>query len=109
MYKMIVTINHFNVLCNPQCFSINIDANWLPSDWIRNNQTQTSYESRLASYSASAIWTPNPSIKVSLNLNNIFAANRFSIKGYQANGVSIQRASEKNVYTQIGLRLEMKL
>ena len=88
---------------------INIDANWLPSDWIRNNQTQTSYESRLASYSASAIWTPNPSIKVSLNLNNIFAANRFSIKGYQANGVSIQRASEKNVYTQIGLRLEMKL
>jgi hypothetical protein len=92
---------------------INVDANWLPGDWIRNNLVQKTYESRHASYSANATWTASKTMKWIMSLNNLFAPTKYGIKEYIFEGNSgqkfIQRQSEKTSYTQLSVRVEIKL
>jgi hypothetical protein len=92
---------------------INVDANWLPGDWIRNNLVQKTYESRHASYTANATWTVSKTMKWTMSLNNLFAPTKYGIKEHVLEGNSgqkfIQRQSEKNSYTQLGVRVEIKL
>ncbi len=88
---------------------VNMDANWLPGDWIRNNLVQKTYESRHASYAANAIWVASKTMKWSMSLNNLFAPNKQSMNEYQSGQNFVQRKSEKSNYTQLGLRLEIKL
>lgn len=88
---------------------VNVDANWLPGDWIRNNLVQKTYESRHASYSANVIWTASKTMKWSMSLNNLFAPTRSSIREYQSESDLIQRHTEKSSYTKFSVRLELKL
>lgn len=92
---------------------INVDANWLPSDWIRNNLIQKTYESRHASYIVNATWTVSKTLKWTMSLNNLFSPTKYGVSEYLLEGNSgkkfIQRQSEKSSYTQLGVRVEIKL
>lgn len=87
----------------------NFDVNCLPSDWIRNNQTQLSYESKVTTLSSNLVWTPNKTTSISLDINNFLAHKRLGIKEYQKSESTIRRSIERSNYTQVSMRLEMKL
>lgn len=88
---------------------LHFDASSLPSDWIRNNQTRLSYESRLTSLSSSISWTPNNATRLSFDINSFLPDNRLGIKEYQQNSKLIRRSTERTNHTQMSVRLELKL
>lgn len=88
---------------------LNADANWLPSDWVRNSQAKRTYESRYASFSLNSIWTIDRSMSMTMSVNNFLSPKRYEIREYFSGSNLTQRQSEKPSYMQIGLRLDMKL
>lgn len=88
---------------------IDLDANWLPGDWYRNNLTQRTYEARKTTLTANANWTVNPSLRLVMNLDNLFAPQAESISEYRGNSNTLQTHSFNSSYTRVGIRMELKL
>ncbi|MFZ6722185.1 TonB-dependent receptor plug domain-containing protein [Undibacterium sp. Ji49W] len=88
---------------------VDVDANWLPADWTRNNLTQRTYESRQRTLTANAAWTVNPDLRVIMNLDNMFAPQSETIREYILPGATVQTRSQNSSFTRVGLRLELKL
>lgn len=88
---------------------IDLDANWLPADWLRNNLTQRTYESRQRSLSANAIWTVNPRMRLVMNMDNLFAPEAYTIREYFTDSTTLQTRNKNSAYTRVGIRMELKL
>ncbi|MBC3916742.1 TonB-dependent receptor [Undibacterium sp. CY18W] len=88
---------------------LNLDANWLPGDWVRNNLTQRTYQSRMFTVNSSASWKVNSDLRLSLNLENLFPTDRKRIDEYLNTGGLLQQTTQSAAYRRIGLRLEMKM
>ena len=88
---------------------IDVDANWLPGDWLRNSLTQRTYESHRTTLTANAIWTVNPQCRLVLNLDNLLAPDTQTVREYFNAGSTVQTSTQKTNYARIGLRMELKL
>ncbi len=88
---------------------LNLDANWLPGDWVRNNLTQRTYQSRLFTLNTNASWQIRPHLRLSLNLNNLLPTNRERIDDYVTTGGTLRQVTQGADYRRVGLRLEMKI
>lgn len=88
---------------------LDVDASWLPGDWLRNNLTQSTYESRSRNISANASWNVNPKLRLVTNLTNLFAPDSTRLVEYRTIDATLQNRSQKTTYTQFGIRMELKL
>lgn len=88
---------------------VHVDLHRLPSDWIRNNQTQLSYESGVSTLNTNLVWTPNKTTSISVDLNNLLAKKRSAIKELKLNDRYLRRISERTNPRQIAVRLETSL
>ncbi|GGC81556.1 TonB-dependent receptor plug domain-containing protein [Undibacterium terreum] len=88
---------------------LNLDANWLPGDWVRNNLTQRSFQSRLFTLNSSASWQIKPDLRLVMSLNNILPSTRERVDEYATANGTLQQTTHSADYRRIGMRLEMKL
>ncbi|MES2073200.1 MAG: TonB-dependent receptor [Pseudomonadota bacterium] len=88
---------------------LNLNANWLPGDWVRNNLTQRTYQSRLFTLNTNASWQINPDLRLSLNLDNLLPTNRERIDEYVTTSGTLRQATQSADYRRVGLRLEIKI
>lgn len=88
---------------------LNLDANWLPGDWIRSNLTQRTYQSRRYTLNASANWKLNATQRLILNADNLLAKDSNSINEYEGTGQTLRRYGSNAVYTRFSLQLETSL
>ena len=88
---------------------IDVDANWLPGDWLRNNMTQRTYESHRSTLAANAIWTVNPQCRLVLSLDNLLAPDTQTVREYSNTDSTVRTSTQKINYARIGLRMELKL
>jgi outer membrane receptor for ferrienterochelin and colicins len=88
---------------------LGIDAQCLPSDWVRNSLTQQTYQSHQFTLNANANWKINARARVTTNLDNLFPANSVRIDSYQNGNDILQSHSENSNHTRIAVRLEIKL
>jgi outer membrane receptor for ferrienterochelin and colicins len=88
---------------------IDVDANWLPGDWLRNNLTLRTYESHRTTLTANAIWTVNPQCRLVLNLDNLLAPDTQTVREYFNTSSTVRTSTQKTNYARIGLRMEFKL
>ncbi|HTD05973.1 TonB-dependent receptor plug domain-containing protein [Undibacterium sp.] len=88
---------------------IDLDANWLPADWLRNNLTLRTYESRHRTLTANAIWTVNPKLRLIMNVDNMLAPQSETFREYLIPGASLQTRSQNASHTRVGVRMELNL
>ncbi|MYN26476.1 TonB-dependent receptor plug domain-containing protein [Duganella levis] len=88
---------------------LNLDANWLPSDWIRNNLTQRTYEAHKLTLNAGANWKINSTQRLIFNADNLLAKDSRTISEYYGTDYVLQRFSNNTAYTRFSFRLEVTL
>lgn len=88
---------------------LNLDANWLPGDWVRNNLTQRTYQSNRYTLNASANWKVSATQRLLFNIDNLLARDSNSIDEYVGASQALRRYSNNHAYTRFSARLEMTL
>jgi outer membrane cobalamin receptor len=88
---------------------LNLDANWLPADWFRNNLTQRTYQSHRFTLNASANWKLNAKQRLVFSAENLLPRDSDSINDYYGAGQMLRRYTNSDAYARFSLRLEMTL
>lgn len=88
---------------------LQVDANYLPADWLRSNFALRRYQSHQLTVNTQALWTINNKLRLSLNLDNLFPAESLRIDEYTQAVGSLQRVTYTGNYRKLGLRMEIKL
>jgi outer membrane receptor protein involved in Fe transport len=88
---------------------VNLDADWLPADWVRDNLSQRSYQSHKFNLNANTNWNINSDLSVSLIFTNLAAKNSQRIEEYQTTKAMLQQHTNNSSYRRIALRLNIKL
>ncbi|NYE63003.1 outer membrane receptor for ferrienterochelin and colicin [Duganella sp. 1224] len=88
---------------------LNLDANWLPGDWFRNNLTQRTYQSYRYTLNASANWKVNATQRVIVSADNLLAKDNRSISEYYGLNQTLRRYTNSDAYTRFSVRLETSL
>lgn len=88
---------------------LNLDANWLPGDWFRNNLTQRTYQSSRFTLNANANWKVNATQRLVVSIDNLLAKDSNSINEYYGANQALRRYSSNDAYTRFSVRLEMSL
>ncbi|MES2324374.1 MAG: TonB-dependent receptor [Pseudomonadota bacterium] len=88
---------------------LNLDANWLPGDWVRNNLSQRTFQSRKVTLNTNANWKINSDIRFSLNIDNLLRTNPQRIDEYFTSAGTVREETQGTAHRRIGLRLEIKL
>ncbi|MYN38221.1 TonB-dependent receptor [Duganella sp. FT109W] len=88
---------------------LNLDANWLPGDWFRNNLTQRTYQSSRFTLNANANWKVNATQRLVFSIDNLLAKDSNSINEYYGANQTLRRYSNNDAYTRFSVRLEMSL
>ena len=88
---------------------LDIDANWIPGNWVRINVQQRSFSPRQFNLSAGAIWKVNPDTKLTISLENIVADSKTSVTEYSGVDGVVQQRSLNRSHTRLNMRLNFKL
>ncbi|MES2038254.1 MAG: TonB-dependent receptor [Pseudomonadota bacterium] len=88
---------------------LQVDANYLPADWLRSNFALRRYQSHQLTVNTQALWTINNKLRLSLNLDNLFPAESLRIDEYTQAVGGLQRVTYTENYRKLGLRMEIKL
>ena len=88
---------------------LDIDANWTPGNWVRNNVQQRSFSPRQFKLNAGAVWKFNPDANLAINLGNILADSRTSVTEYAGAGGIVQQQYVYRTHTNLNVRLNFKL
>lgn len=88
---------------------LNLDANLLPGDWVRNNLSQRTYQSRKITLNANTIWKINSDLRLSLNLDNVLTKDAERIDDYAIETGTLRQVTRSENNRRIGLRLEVKM
>ncbi|MRW86364.1 TonB-dependent receptor [Pseudoduganella sp. FT26W] len=88
---------------------LNLDANWLPGDWFRNNLTQRTYQSNRFTLNAGANWKVGATQRLIFNIDNLLARDSHSINEYYGANQTLRRYTNNDAYARFSVRLEMNL
>ncbi len=88
---------------------LDLDASWLPGDWLRNNLSRTTYTAHQTSLAMTAAWTVNRNAKLVLNLDNLLAQDRTGISRYQTSAGTLETRSLSSSHLRLSLRGEFRL
>lgn len=88
---------------------LNADANWLPSDWTRQNLVERSYLSSRFTLNTSAIWKFNPKTRVVFGIDNLVKRKGRQIDEYSAQGLALTGYSERESNTRVRVSLDTTL
>ena len=88
---------------------LNLDANWLPGDWFRNNLTQRSYQSNRFTLNASGNWKVSATQRLIFSADNLLAKDSNGINEYFGASQTLRRYTSNDAYTRFSVRLEMNL
>lgn len=88
---------------------LDLDASYLPADWLQLNLTERRYQARKTAVTANAVWNVNPATRLVLNLDNLLPQTAGTIYQYRGQAGLLQNASELASLRRLALRLEMKL
>ncbi|BBB69755.1 hypothetical protein UNDYM_5502 [Undibacterium sp. YM2] len=88
---------------------LDIDANWMPGNWVRINAQQRSFSPRQFSLNAGAVWKFSPDTSLTINLENILADSRTSVTEYSSGYGVVRQQSLNKSHTRLSMRLNFKL
>ncbi len=88
---------------------LDLDASYLPADWLQLNLSERRYQARKTSLTANAVWNVNPATRLVLNLDNLLPQTAGNLYEYRSQQGLLQNATELASLRRLALRLEMKL
>lgn len=88
---------------------INLDANWLPSDWVRNNTRLRSYEASKFTVNANAGWKFAEGTNLVLGLENFGSKTTRKIDEYQGNDEMLRQVTRSRADPRITFKLDFNL
>ncbi|MBV7537668.1 TonB-dependent receptor [Duganella sp. sic0402] len=87
---------------------LDVDANYLPGNWYRNQVTQRTYESHSAKLSANLNWTVNPKNRWIVSLDNLLPHQGEIINETHVRNNIFETTTKKASYARISVRAELK-
>ncbi|MYN00893.1 outer membrane beta-barrel protein [Pseudoduganella sp. DS3] len=88
---------------------LNADANWLPSDWTRQNLVERAYQSSRFTLNTSAAWKVNPKTRLVFSIDNLVKRKGRQIDEYSAQGLTLTGYSERDSNTRLRVSLDTTL
>lgn len=88
---------------------LNADANWLPSDWTRQNLVERAYQSSRFTLNTSAAWKVDAKTRLVFNVDNLVKRKGRQIEEYSAQGLLLTGYSERESNTRVRVSLDTTL
>lgn len=88
---------------------LDIDANWMPGNWVRVNAQQRIFSPREFNLNAGAIWKFNPETRLTINVVNVLADSRVSVTEYASIDGIVRQQNLNKSHTRLSVRLNFKL
>lgn len=88
---------------------INLDANWLPADWVRTTERLRTYQSSRSTLNINASWKFAAGPSLVLSVDDLRASTRHTIDEYRSDDALLRRDTNSRADTRVALKLDINL